>query len=95
MRPTKYSKPQIKVHCYLQLKLFGKQQTVDLLLEVQHRNDVISCNEEVKKNRLIVRGFIDAVCYLANKIFPSTALMGRPHIETRKFREISQCVENS
>ena len=47
----KHSNPQTHMHCYLQLKLFGKQQRVDLFLEAQHRNQVNRRNEKVKKNR--------------------------------------------
>jgi hypothetical protein len=63
----KHSKSQTHVHSYLQLKLFGKQQTVGLLLDAQRRNDVTRHNEQVKKSRLILCWFIDAVCYLANQ----------------------------
>ena len=49
--------------CYLQLKL---QQTVDLLLDAECRND----SEQVKKNRVILHWFNDAVRYLANQEFP-------------------------
>jgi hypothetical protein len=55
---------------YLQLKLFGKQQTVDLLHDPQRRNDFTRRNEHVKKNRLILHGFIDAVCNLADQELP-------------------------
>jgi len=34
----KHSKSQTHVQCYIQLKLFGKQQRVDLLLNAQGRN---------------------------------------------------------
>jgi hypothetical protein len=33
----KHSKSKIYVHCYIQLKLFGKQQRVDLLPSTQSR----------------------------------------------------------
>ena len=46
--------------------VIGKQQTVELLVEAQFRKDVTSLNEQVKKNRVIWRHYIDAVCYLAN-----------------------------
>ena len=36
----KHSKSQTLVPCYLPLKLFGKQQNVDLLLEAESRKDV-------------------------------------------------------
>ena len=55
------------MHCYLQLKLFGKQQRIVLFLDAECRNDVTSHNKAVKKNRLILRQFIDAVCYLPDQ----------------------------
>jgi hypothetical protein len=55
------------VHICLHLKLFGKQQRVDFLLDAQRNNDVTRHSEQVKKNRLILCQFIDAVCYLANQ----------------------------
>jgi hypothetical protein len=66
----KQSKPQTYVHSYLQLKLFGKQQRVDLLIDAQRRNDVTRDSEGVKRDRLILRRFIDAVWYLANQGLP-------------------------
>jgi len=36
----KHSKSQTHMPCYLALKLFGKQQNVDLLLNAERRNDV-------------------------------------------------------
>jgi len=36
----KHSKSHTQVHWYIQLKLCGKQQRVDLLLDAQCRNDV-------------------------------------------------------
>jgi len=58
------------VHCYLQLELFVKQQRVDLLLDAERRNDVAGHNEQVKKNRRVLRRFSDAVCSLAKQQFP-------------------------
>jgi len=46
----KHTKSQTHVHCYLQLKLYGKQQSVDLLVDAEHRNDDTRNNEEVNKN---------------------------------------------
>ena len=43
-----HSKPQTNMHCYLQLKLYGKQQSVDPFLDAQHTNDVIIRKEQVK-----------------------------------------------
>jgi len=62
----KHSKSQTYVHCYLQLKLLGKQQRVDLLLSTQSRKCVLRHNEQMKKIRLILHQFVDAVCYFAN-----------------------------
>jgi len=47
----KNSESQTHVHCYLQLKLFVKQQKVDLILDNQCRNDIAKRNEQVKKER--------------------------------------------
>jgi len=66
----KHTKSQTHVHCYLQLKLFGKQQSVHLFLDAQHRNDVTRNNEEVNKNIWILRRVVHAVCSLANQEFP-------------------------
>jgi len=63
----KHSESQTHVSCYLQLKF---QQTVDLLLDAEHRNDIPTHNEQVKKNRVILHRFSDAVCYLVNQEFP-------------------------
>jgi hypothetical protein len=41
-----------------------------LLLDAQCRNDIIKPNEKVKKKRVIVHQFIDAVRSLANQKFP-------------------------
>ena len=64
----KHSKSQTHVHCYLLLKLFGKQQRVDLLLNAQHSN-ITKHNEQVK-NDIILLQFVDALCALANQEFP-------------------------
>jgi len=61
----KHSKSWTHVHCYLPLKLFGKQHRVDLLLIAQHSNIVTKHNEQVK-NDIILLQFIDALCALAN-----------------------------
>ena len=58
------------MHCYLWLELFAKQQSLLLLLDARCGNDVARPNEQVKKNRLILRGFIDAACYLADQELP-------------------------
>jgi len=57
-----HSKSQTYVHCYQQLKLFGKQQRVDLLQSTHCRK-----YEQVKKIRLILCQFIDSVCYCVNQ----------------------------
>jgi hypothetical protein len=83
----KHSQAQTYVPCYLQLKLFGKQQKVYLLLDAQCRN-IIKHNEQVKKKRLILCQFIDAVNTLANQKFlfwghdePSTSLNAENFVE--------------
>ena len=60
--------------CYLQLKLFGKQQKVDLHIDTQSRNDVTKHNEQVQKNRIILHRFIVA------KNFPSRAMTSHLHL---------------
>jgi len=72
------------MHCYLQLKLFGKQQRIDLFLDAECRNDVTSHNKAVKKNKLILRQFNDAVCYLM-KDFGSGAMIIRTHLYSKEF----------
>ena len=52
------------------VKLFGKQQRVDLLLDAQRRNDITSITNKLKKYILIELQFIDAVCSSANKDLP-------------------------
>jgi len=47
-----HSKSQNHVHCYLQLKLFGKQQRVDLLLDAQRRNDVTRRSKKNEKEQM-------------------------------------------
>ena len=74
-----HSKSQTHVPCYLQLKLFGKQQTVDLLLDAERRNDVTRRNEQFRKKKWILWRFIDAVCSSANNAH-SGAMMSRPHL---------------
>ena len=66
----RHSKSPTHVPCYLQLKLFGKQQKVYLLLVAQCRNKIIKYNEQVKKKRVILHQFIHAVHSLANQKFP-------------------------
>jgi hypothetical protein len=53
----------------MQINVFG-EQTVDLLLDAEHRNDVTRNKEQVKENRLILRRFIDAEGLLGGQEFP-------------------------
>jgi hypothetical protein len=69
----KQATSQTHVHCYLQLILFGKQQRVELIFDAQRRNDVTRHNEQVKKNRWVLRRCIDALCFLAKEEFPFRA----------------------
>ena len=55
------------MHCYVQVKLFGKQQRIDLFLDAECRNVVTSHNKAVKENKLILHQFIDAVFYLLDQ----------------------------
>lgn len=89
----KHSKSQTHVQRYLQIELFGKQQKDELLLDAQRTNDVTRPNEKVKKNRVILCRFTDAVCSLVYQDFPF-----RDHDECcrqRKFRGISKCIDKS
>jgi hypothetical protein len=63
----KHSKSQTHVPCYLQLKLFEKQQKVYLFLDAQCRNDIIKRNEQVKEKRVISCQFIYAVHSITNQ----------------------------
>jgi hypothetical protein len=51
----------IQSHCALlsAVKLFGKQQGIDVLLDAQPRNDAIRHSEHLE-NRVILRRFTDA-----------------------------------
>jgi len=64
--------PKLTNSCALlsRVKIIGKQQRIDLLLDPQCRNDVTKHNGQVKKNRLILRQHIDVVSYLNNQEFP-------------------------
>jgi hypothetical protein len=66
----KHPESQTHTYCYLQVKLFGKQQRVDLVIDAYRRNDVTRRNEQVKKNRFISLPIIRAVWYLANQELP-------------------------
>jgi len=57
----------IHVHCYLQVKLFLRQQRIDLLLDAERRKDVTWRNERVNKNTRVLRRFVDDVCFLAKQ----------------------------
>lgn len=63
------SKSHTRMHCYIPLNLYGKQQTVGLLLDAQHRN-VTRRKGQVKKNRSTFRLLIGAVCYSADHELP-------------------------
>jgi hypothetical protein len=52
------------------VKITGKLQIIDLLLDPKCRNDVTKHNEQVKKDRVILRRYIDVVSYLNNQEFP-------------------------
>ena len=51
--PTKDSKPHTPLHCYLQLKLCGKQ-SVDLLLDAEYRTDVSRRNEQCEEEQIYI-----------------------------------------
>jgi hypothetical protein len=52
------------------VKIVGKQQKVDLLLDSQCTNDVTKHDEQVKKNRVILRRHTEVAIYLNNQEFP-------------------------
>ena len=83
----KHSKSQTHVHYYLLLKLFGIQRTVDLLLNVQHSNNITKHNEQVK-NDIILLQFIDTLCALANQEFP---FQGRGDWSTSLIKQRELC----
>jgi hypothetical protein len=60
----KHPKLQTRVSCYLQLKLFQKQQKFDLL-DAKSRIDVTEHDKQVKKNGVTLCRFTVAVCSLA------------------------------
>ena len=80
------------MHCYLNLSCLenNKKLTCSSTLSAETRH-----NEQVKKNRLILRGFIDAVCHLGNQDLP---FRGNDYscisLNKKNFRELSHCVEN-
>jgi len=45
----KHSKSQTHVQCYIQLKLFGKQQTVDLHLDAERRTTFPGITNKLKR----------------------------------------------
>ena len=54
---------------FLAYKMFGKQRT-DTLIDSQRKAEVQKHNEQVNKNREIMKRLIDAVCYLAKQELP-------------------------
>ncbi|XP_022160087.1 zinc finger MYM-type protein 1-like [Myzus persicae] len=60
----KHERSQTHISSVLKLKMFGKSR-IDLQLDEQRRSDVIRHNELVKKNRDVLKRFIDCVCFLA------------------------------
>jgi hypothetical protein len=91
----KHSKSQIHAHCYIQLKLFIKQQRIDLLLDAESRKDVTWHNEQFKKNKRILRRFIDAVCSLAKQEFLFLGHDGSPaSLNNRNFMEFLNVFKN-
>lgn len=65
----RHSKSQTHIQSFLQLKMFGKDR-VDILLSEQHRSYISQHNEQVTRNREIVKRLIDAVCFLAKQELP-------------------------
>ena len=77
------------------LKVYGKQQSVDLLLDAQHTNNVTRSNEQVKKYELLIHGLIDSVCYLADQELPFRGHDGSSILlNTGDFLEILDVLKN-
>ena len=73
------------MRCYLQLKLFGKRQTVDLLLDVSHSIDVTGHSEQLKKSWWIFCRFCSCC------VFFSGSGIGVP----RPWRVVHSCQQNT
>lgn len=65
----KHEKSQAHVQAFLAYKMFGKQR-IDTLIDSQRKAEVHKHNEQVNKNREILKRLIDAVCYLAKQELP-------------------------
>lgn len=65
----KHEKSQAHVQAFLAYKMFGKQR-IDTLLDSQRKAEIHKHNEQVNKNREILKRLIDAVCYLAKQELP-------------------------
>lgn len=65
----KHDRSQNHISCYLTFKSFGSVR-IDHQLVEQERNHVAQHNEQVKKNRQLLRRMIDVVCFLAKQELP-------------------------
>ncbi|XP_076330811.1 zinc finger MYM-type protein 1-like [Tachypleus tridentatus] len=65
----KHEKSRAHVQSSLSLKMFGKQR-IETLVDTQRKAEISRHNEQVKKNREILKRLIDAVCYLAKQELP-------------------------
>jgi hypothetical protein len=65
----KYEKSKSRISSLLQLKTFGTSR-IDIQLDSQLRASIVQHNETVRKNREVLKIFIDTVCFLATHELP-------------------------
>ncbi|XP_071535018.1 zinc finger MYM-type protein 1-like [Panulirus ornatus] len=65
----KHERSQHHVQSFFNLKMFGKQRN-DTLIDSQQKNEVSRHNEQVRKNREIMKRIIDVICYITKQEFP-------------------------
>jgi hypothetical protein len=61
----KHEKSKSHISSFLQLKSFGTSR-IDIQLDSQLRASIVQHNETVKKNRDVLNGFIDTVCFFSH-----------------------------
>jgi hypothetical protein len=64
-----HEKSKSHISSFLHLKTFGTSR-IDIQLDSQLRTSIVQHNETVKKNRDVLKGFIDTVCFLATHELP-------------------------
>jgi hypothetical protein len=65
----KHEKSKSHISSFLQLKTFGTSR-IDIQLDSQLLASIVLHNETVKKNREVLKSFIDTVCFLATHELP-------------------------